>query len=208
MISGTAAAPATSLKTPWGEPDLQGIWTDENDTPFQRPPKYADQEFLTEAQRAELDKARSELLGRDRRAQRGTERDVSGSYNNVFVSMKRVGARTSLIVDPPNGRMPPLTPEAQRCRRQFRLALLQSTGRKNKEAACQREYDPRRRHGAELLRATLRHESQRWSGGQFVSERCLTGGLPGWNQHRRLPPIVQTPGGIAISTTWVSKVAA
>jgi hypothetical protein len=149
MISGTAAAPATSLKTPWGEPDLQGIWTDENDTPFQRPPKYADQEFLTEAQRAELDKARSELLGRDRRAQRGTERDVSGSYNNVFVSMKRVGARTSLIVDPPNGRMPPLTPEAQKiaaAEREFRLALLQSTETcKNKEAACSGgNYDPTR----------------------------------------------------------------
>src|ERR1700704_4208174 len=112
--AATAAAPTTALKTPWGEPDLQGIWTDENDTPFQRPAKYADQAFLTEAQRAELDRARAELLGRDRRAERGTERDVSGSYNNVFVSFKRVGTRTSLIVDPPNGRIPPLTAEAQK----------------------------------------------------------------------------------------------
>src|SRR3979409_2465609 len=87
------SAQAPALKTPWGEPDLQGIWTDENDTPFQRLAKHADQEFLTEAQRAELDRARAELLGRDRRAERGTERDVSGSYNNVFVSFKRVGAR-------------------------------------------------------------------------------------------------------------------
>jgi hypothetical protein len=45
----SAAAPAPAVKTPWGEPDLQGIWTDENDTPFQRSPKYADQEFFTEA---------------------------------------------------------------------------------------------------------------------------------------------------------------
>src|SRR6516162_9520356 len=74
--------------------------------------RYANQEFFTEAQRAEIDRARSELLGRERRAERGTERDVSGSYNNVFVSFKRTGARTSLIVDPPNGRIPPLTPEA------------------------------------------------------------------------------------------------
>src|SRR5439155_2018843 len=105
-LAQAPAGSATALETPWGEPDLQGIWTDENDTPFQRLPKYADQEFFTEAQRAELDRARSELLARDRRAERGTERDVSGSYNNVFVSMKRIGARTSFIVDPPNGRVP------------------------------------------------------------------------------------------------------
>ena len=50
-VTGTSAqAPATSmtaLKTPWGEPDLQGIWTDEFDTPLQRPAKYANQEFFT-----------------------------------------------------------------------------------------------------------------------------------------------------------------
>src|ERR1700685_2100304 len=63
----SAQAPAvsgTALKTPWGEPDLQGIWTDEFDTPLQRPAKYANQEFFTEAQRAELDKVRSEMLNR------------------------------------------------------------------------------------------------------------------------------------------------
>src|SRR5437762_7016357 len=100
LCCGAAQAPVPMLKTPWGEPDLQGIWTDETDTPLQRPAKYAGQEFFTQAQRAEIDRARSELLGRERRAERGTERDVSGSYNNVFVSFKRTGARTSLIVDP------------------------------------------------------------------------------------------------------------
>jgi hypothetical protein len=84
---------------------------------LQRPARYANQEFFTEAQRAEIDRARSELLSRERRAERGTERVVSGSYNNVFVSFKRTGARTSLIVDPLNGRIPPLTPEAQKLSR-------------------------------------------------------------------------------------------
>ena len=128
-VSGGAPAPAT-LNTPWGEPDLQGIWTDETDTLLQRSPKYADQEFFTEAQRAELNRERSEVLGRDQRGERGTERDLAGAYNSVFVSWKRVGARTSLIVDPPNGRIPPLTPEAQKTNvidREFRLALLQAT---------------------------------------------------------------------------------
>src|SRR5712691_1968190 len=70
--SVTAPAAGLMLKTPWGEPDLQGIWTDESDTPLQRPTKYANQEFFTEAQRTELDKERAALLGRNRRVERGT----------------------------------------------------------------------------------------------------------------------------------------
>ena len=126
----SAAAPAPALTTPWGEPDLQGIWTDETDTPLQRPAKYADQEFFTEAQRAELDVQRAALGGKDNRAERGTELDVTGSYNDLFISRKRTGARTSRIVDPPNGRIPALTPEAQKmaaAEREFRLALMQAT---------------------------------------------------------------------------------
>src|SRR6267154_902884 len=109
--SVTATAPV--LKTPWGEPDLQGIWTDESDTPLQRPAKYANQEYFTEAQRTELDKQRGAHFGGDPRQQRGTAIDVGGAYNTVFLTVKHVGARTSLIVDPPNGRIPPQTPEAQ-----------------------------------------------------------------------------------------------
>src|SRR5258708_5074429 len=143
-VANEAAAPG--LKTPWGEPDLQGIWTDETDTPLQRPAKYANQEFFTPAQRAELDKERSALLRRDRRVERGTELDVAGAYNAVFMSMKRTGARTSMIVDPANGRIPPLTPEAEKIAaadREFRLALLQSTETcKAGSVACSRgKYD-------------------------------------------------------------------
>src|SRR5262249_37299403 len=120
-----------ALKTPWGEPDLQGIWTDEFDTALQRPPRYANQEFFTAAQREELDKERTALYGEERPAERGTEFDVARAYNHaVFLSNKHVGARTSLIVDPPDGRIPRLTPEGQKMAaadREFRLALLQST---------------------------------------------------------------------------------
>src|SRR5437879_3323187 len=63
-IGTSAQAPVPILKTPWGEPDLQGIWTDETDTPLQRSPKFANQEFFTPAQRAELDQQRSALPGR------------------------------------------------------------------------------------------------------------------------------------------------
>src|SRR6185369_6864039 len=52
----SAQAPASAaMQTPWGEPDLQGIWTDETDTPLQRPAQYANQEFFTEEQRVEID---------------------------------------------------------------------------------------------------------------------------------------------------------
>ena len=65
ITSAPAQAPVASttvLTTPWGEPDLQGIWTDETDTPLQRSAKYATQEFFTAAQRTELDAARAALL--------------------------------------------------------------------------------------------------------------------------------------------------
>src|SRR5258708_21103770 len=104
VASTQAEAPAATeqaLKTPWGEPDLQGIWTDETDTSLQRSPKYANQEFFTAAQREELDRERSALLRRDKRVERGTELDVAGAYNGLFQSYKHSGIRTSLIVAPP-----------------------------------------------------------------------------------------------------------
>src|SRR5215468_8240264 len=142
------AKEGVTLKTPWGEPDLQGIWTDEFDTAFQRPPRYANQEFFTEAQRQELDRERTALYSEERPAERGTELDVARAYNHaVFLSNKHVGMRTSLIVDPPDGRIPRLTPEAQKtlaAERDFRLALLQSTETcKSKSVRCGGgKYDP------------------------------------------------------------------
>ena len=51
----------TVLKTPWGEPNLQGIWTDEYQTPLQRPAKYAGKEFFTDEERAALDARRAAI---------------------------------------------------------------------------------------------------------------------------------------------------
>jgi hypothetical protein len=206
--TASATSPAPTLKTPWGEPDLQGIWMDESDTPLQRPAKYADQEFFTEAQRAELDKERAALLGRDKRVERGTELDVAGAYNAAFMSIKRTGLRTSLIVDPPNGRIPPLTPEAQKIAaadRAFRLALLQSTETcKNKSVACEGgKYDPTpSTRRAELPARYNTARMNRHDGPEegALPDRCLTGGLPefGTAYGGSFRRIVQTPGGIAM----------
>jgi hypothetical protein len=211
-IPATAQAPAgsaTAPRTPWGEPDLQGIWTDEFDTPLQRPAKYANQEFFTEAQRAELDRERAALIDRDKRGERGTEADVSQAYNfAVFLSTKHAGARTSLIVDPSNGRIPPLTPEAQKATaadREFQLALLQATETcKTKAVECNGgKYDPipsprRAELPPRYNTATINRHDGPEDG--TLANRCLTGGLPEFGtafggSFRR---IVQTPGGIAM----------
>jgi hypothetical protein len=207
----SAQAPAAALKTPWGEPDLQGIWTVETDTPFQRSPKYANQEFFTDAQRAELDKERSALRGRDNRGERGSERDVSGAYNNVFGALKRTGKRTSLIVDPPDGRMPPTTAEAQKIAgadRDFRMALMRATQTcKTQLPGCAGgKYDPvpavARRDERPPHYNTARMNRHNDPEDGALADRCLTIGLPefgagnGGGSFRR---IVQTPGGIAIA---------
>jgi len=215
----SAQAPAASgaalktppLKTAWDEPDLQGIWTDEFDTPLQRPANYATQEFFTDAQREELDKRRGALFGSDPRQERGTARDVAGAYNTAFLTIKHAGARTSLIVDPPNGRMPPLTPEAQKmaaAEREFRIALLQSTEAcKNHEPVCAGgKYDPTpsprfaepppRYHAGNFTRLNRSNGPE----DDGLADRCLHSGLPDFGSlfggsYRR---IVQTPGGISM----------
>jgi hypothetical protein len=208
----STTAPAPVLTTPWGEPDLQGIWTDETDTPLQRSPKYATQEFFTEAQRAELDRQRSAMKGRDRRAERGTLADVAGAYNDVFTPKKRTGLRTSRIVDPPNGRLPTLTSEAQKmaaAERAFRLVLLQATETcKNKELPCSggkydptpspRYADPPPRFNTATINRYYDPEDA------SLAVRCLMGGLPEIGTLGAIADrisfrrIVQTPGGISM----------
>jgi hypothetical protein len=205
--AGSASEQAPAPKTPWGEPDLQGIWTDEFDTPFQRPAKFANQEFFTNAQRAELDKERSALLGR-----RATERDLAGAYNlAAFTSAKRTGPRTSRVVEPPDGRIPPLTPQAAKAAaadREYRLSLLQATETcKAKLVQCRGgTYDPvpspRLAEPPPRYLAANFGRINRYDGPEdgALADRCLTLGLPEFGtafggSFRR---IVQTPGGISM----------
>lgn len=211
VLSSSVRAPADAaepaLKTPWGDPDLEGIWTDETATPLQRPAKYANQEFFSDAQRTELDKERAELLGRERRVQRGTELDVAGAYNGQFASMKRTGSRTSMISDPPNGRLPPLTERAQKAAaedREFRLALLQSTETcKNNSIACKGgKYDPKpSARRTELPPRYNTARMNRFNGPEdgALPDRCLTLGLPEFGANAgSFRRIVQTAGGVTM----------
>jgi len=115
-----AASTAKQWRTPWGDPDLQGAWSNATTTPLQRPAKYAGREFLTEQERQALDQETS--IGTDRRGPVGSERDVNDAYNQFWWERGWSDGRTSLIYDPPDGRIPPLTPEAQK--RQAELTRL------------------------------------------------------------------------------------
>jgi hypothetical protein len=112
-----------SAKTPWGHPDLQGIWDFRTVTPMERPTELGDKAVLTENEAREFEQRA--VASRDADQQRGNtvtaRRQVNGTtetedlalaYNDFWWDRgtKVVGTRrTSLIVDPPNGRFPPLT---------------------------------------------------------------------------------------------------
>ena len=197
-----SATQAPGSKTAWGDPDLQGIWTDDYQTPLQRPAKYANKEQFTEEERAELDKQRAAILRRNQRVEVGTERDVAGAYNAVFQSIKHTGKRTSLIVDPPDGRIPPMTVEAKQradMDREFRLALLQASETcKNRDAACAGgKYGPPSPRYKEQPPFYNTGRLNRANGPEdrSVMERCMAAVLPDFTGYRR---IVQAPGTVSI----------
>ena len=132
-LSAVPAAAQTAPRTPWGQPDLAGVWDFRTITPLQRPQGQAEQEFLTAEEAANLERAavdrNTELDGRDARRTEVTrsvdqgEEGAPGFYNNFWLDGGTTSTgRTSLVIDPPNGRIPPLTPEAQQertARREF-----------------------------------------------------------------------------------------
>jgi len=104
----------TVPKKPWGEPDLSGVWLTATYTRLQRPEELGDKEFFTEAEAiAEYKKAAESDAEVD-------PRTVHYDWKEYAMDAWQGGAtpnlRTSLIVDPKNGRLPPLTPEAQQRR--------------------------------------------------------------------------------------------
>jgi len=190
------------LRTGWGDPDLQGIWTDDYQTPLQRPAKYANKAEFTDEERAELDRQRAAILRRNQRVEVGTERDVAGAYNAVFQSIKHTGNRTSLVIDPPDGRIPPLTPAAKQrtdADRAFRLALLQATETcKSHDAACAGgTYGPPSPLRKEVAPFYNTGRLNRSDGPEDRSmmERCMAAVLPDFTGYRR---IVQAPGTVSI----------
>jgi hypothetical protein len=100
-------------RLPWGDPDLEGIWTNATLTTLQRAPELGTKAFFTPEEAVAWEKQRIQATNADRPLRAGEV----GAYNDAFFERGTRGVksrRTSLIVDPPDGRIPALTPEAQR----------------------------------------------------------------------------------------------
>ena len=134
-----APAPLLAQATDWspprtqdGQPDLQGVWMNNSATPFERPKAFGDKASLTDEELARLQARLAEIredsqagdLINDYLIQRVLEDpefrgfdQQTGNYNSFWMVDRELDNRTSLVVDPPNGRIPPITPEAQQRRR-------------------------------------------------------------------------------------------
>ena len=125
-VPAAAQAPAAAGRTPKrapsvataaaGHPSLEGIWSSATLTPFERPRELAGKEFYTPEEAAAFEKRTLEASNRDRRAAT-PEADVNQAYNEAWFERGTTlfpTRRTSIVIDPPDGRVPPLTPEAQR----------------------------------------------------------------------------------------------
>ena len=108
----SAALTGPVALTSWGDPDLQGIWTHGTITPLERPAEYAGRELLTEEEVAALNHASDTRA--DQREGLTAEQDVALAYNQFWWDRGVSIGRTSLIVDPPDGRLPARVPDAER----------------------------------------------------------------------------------------------
>ena len=174
-------------RTPDGKPDLQGYWTSLSFTPMERPAKYGNREFLTDEEAAQIYKE-------------GIQHSYEFTFNDLAetpvydatvygLSAWQEGVapnkRTSLVVDPPDGRIPPLTPEAAKAREAFR-----------KRGPNQDYADPKA-----PVKADVAEDLN-------LGERCITFGgppiVPGaYNSNYK---IVQGEGYVMIEYEWNNEI--
>ena len=166
--------PPAGLRTPWGDPDLQGLWNHGTITPLERPAEYAGRERLTDEEIAAANLASETRATSERRSGLTREQDVALAYNQFWWDRGISVGRTSLITDPADGRLPPRTPE----RREY-----EATPEAQRLAAAKRGRVPA--HGPEDM---------------DLGDRCLVyRHVPitssGYNNHVH---ILQSPGYVAI----------
>jgi hypothetical protein len=131
--ANTAVETWTAPRTVDGQPDLQGVWSNNNATPLERPKELAGRAYLTEQEVAALKKKAAELFDNGNSDAafgdtvfesvlanvKGTNAGFksidgeTGDYSSVWTVARDWDNRTSLITDPPDGRLPPMTPQAE-----------------------------------------------------------------------------------------------
>ena len=124
-VAAAQSQPAKTFappRTPWGDPDLQGVWSYATVTPLERAGGEAGKVVLDDEEVAKRDE--EAVKGADRR-DGGAEADLARAYNAFWYDRGKSDGRTSLIVDPPDGRLPALTPEGQK-RQAARTAYLRA----------------------------------------------------------------------------------
>ena len=121
-IAVLALAPALAAaqspgapRTPWGDPDLQGVWHSSGNVPMERPDEYQGRVTLSDE---EADERRAEVAARDQQLLVAERRETVaggsvGAYNNFWMERGAPTDRTSLLVDPPDGKFPALTPAGE-----------------------------------------------------------------------------------------------
>jgi hypothetical protein len=120
VFAMTAANPYTPPKTAWGDPDLRGTYTSDNSigVPLERPARFGDRATLTEEEFAARDKANLEQVAKDQNERPESTFEEDEAANNAPRHWLERGTRlsraTSLVIDPPDGRLPPMTADGVR----------------------------------------------------------------------------------------------
>ena len=184
----------TPPRTPWGEPDLQGIWSGETLTPLERPAKFAGRPVLTPSEAEAIEEDVASRPGRDDRSKKGTEKDVAQAYNQHWLAppTKLADGRTSLNVDPADGKIPPMTPEAQAratAMREYLEALLQGTSGGRPGPISPRRTEPPPFYNIARMNRSDGPEDRQ------TTERCFGATMPLYGAVAR---IVQSPGVVGI----------
>ena len=113
VLLGTATLFGSPHRTPWGDPDLQGIWSNQTPTPLERPDELAGKQTLTAEEAADFEKTSLERL----LTTFAPLVPTSGEFNEIWLETSKgkvpPGRSTSLIIDPPDGKVP-YTPEGQK----------------------------------------------------------------------------------------------
>jgi hypothetical protein len=111
--AGKSARPYTPPKTPWGDPDLQGQWPATANIPMQRPVNMGERAVLTDEEVKQREAQARQQAAADSEQSSKSEGPVSINPPGYWVERGAVNRQASLVVDPPNGRVPPMTPEGQ-----------------------------------------------------------------------------------------------